>query len=742
MPSREKHRLAVTPRFVCSAALVLVLVTIAGEAALAQVEAEGRLAVPSEEELAQGVGSLKSLFSEEYRKTEKGDEKARLANTMYLTTLLLRTAKDSEPSDARHFALLHEAVRLGTLCDDAKPAMEAIGLLAASYDVDGSEMAADLMEHFVDRSVSITAVRFAGRYVLMAASDATDKRRLDSAQRLLNAGLSMAKRIRDPQLRKSLTEFEPILTALIDQERRFAAAKRDLEADPNSSAANRTAALFHGLRLDDWTTASAFAAKAEDDELVRLVEWQSAEFETPADFLKPADGWYSYASGLDEAEKLQAHQLARGFYEHALPQLSGLEKKTVESRLESLMPTEGLALRLRNDSTQVQGPPQSVILDGLIQAFTFDEGTVTTIRESRKVNLRVTDTSRRGAAGIIERGQIVEGRHGNCLQFSGNGCLTFDDAHLPSGKRPRTVAFWMKAGPQLPARGVCFRYGTIGGHNDEFNLIIFEPKVRYERLRGTVTLIQPGADATPQVHVSSTRRVTDNGWHHIAVTSNSRESAIFIDGALNASGPVTKNTRLTGQAVIGNRLPNDDVHGFTGLIDDFLIFDRVLSTDEIQTLHEMPIDRGFVPAVAQGEEREIPSSDPAASAFWSLLKTRVREAEPFSEAASIEFDKQSYNQFAYDLDAPQTPEGTQIILCRVTSRSEGSEPASHLVVALIAPDGTLLGQMRAYPSVSVIYDSLSSVLRKDEEIGHLSTEDGDATQLLTWSQAKERISGK
>ena len=81
-------------------------------------------------------------------------------------------------------------------------------------------------------------------------------------------------------------------------------------------------------------------------------------------------------------------------------------------------------------------------------------------------------------------------------------------------------------------------------------------------------------------------RLTNEEWHHLAVTKQGREVVFYLDGAPHKSGGLevafTANTPLA----IGAR--GDDLGGgaFLGSLDDLMIFDRCLSPEEVKRVHE------------------------------------------------------------------------------------------------------------------------------------------------------------
>ena len=78
--------------------------------------------------------------------------------------------------------------------------------------------------------------------------------------------------------------------------------------------------------------------------------------------------------------------------------------------------------------------------------------------------------------------------------------------------------------------------------------------------------------------------ITDTNWHHVATTRNAGTGIItfYLDGVVTNSG-----TSVLPQAPAGTKLigaMNNTIDQFHGSIDDFVLYDRPLSTSEIAQL--------------------------------------------------------------------------------------------------------------------------------------------------------------
>ena len=91
--------------------------------------------------------------------------------------------------------------------------------------------------------------------------------------------------------------------------------------------------------------------------------------------------------------------------------------------------------------------------------------------------------------------------------------------------------------------------------------------------------------------------VTDDKWHHIVVTFNAEMKRIYVDGELDVEAPTDTNNKMIGKVLtrygfigIGSEAtafngavgPNN--WAFNGIMDEFLMYHRALSANEVERL--------------------------------------------------------------------------------------------------------------------------------------------------------------
>ena len=95
-----------------------------------------------------------------------------------------------------------------------------------------------------------------------------------------------------------------------------------------------------------------------------------------------------------------------------------------------------------------------------------------------------------------------------------------------------------------------------------------------------------GSHSTGDTYAST---IADTNWHHIAVTFTDSTNAlrIYVDGALvTTATQALEADNATHVVTLGNLHGGN---GFSGLLDEFRVYSRVLTLAEIQTDRTTPI---------------------------------------------------------------------------------------------------------------------------------------------------------
>lgn len=82
---------------------------------------------------------------------------------------------------------------------------------------------------------------------------------------------------------------------------------------------------------------------------------------------------------------------------------------------------------------------------------------------------------------------------------------------------------------------------------------------------------------------STTLKVTDLNFHHVAVTKSGTTVIFYVDGVAETAPAYDKVYSFTTNASVGARVDNS-TSGFLGVIDEPAVYNRDLTVDEIQAI--------------------------------------------------------------------------------------------------------------------------------------------------------------
>ncbi|HEX3760949.1 MAG TPA: LamG-like jellyroll fold domain-containing protein [Kofleriaceae bacterium] len=240
---------------------------------------------------------------------------------------------------------------------------------------------------------------------------------------------------------------------------------------------------------------------------------------------------------------------------------------SVPTHLQSQL-ASGCAAAQVSIALDVAGPTGVYLLDNLriltdlILHYAFDAG--------------ATDSSGYGRNGTLVGGATVtpNGRIGGALTLDGNSGFVIVPDGITDGLEEVTVATWINMA-QDRAWSRIFDFGGAVGFQ------YLTPSMGNGQLRYS-TFAGPGNEGT-----ALAPSLPLHAWKHIAVTTRGKEYRVYIDGveaaaALTVAEAPEAIGANNGTNWIGrSRFPDPLL---AGQLDDFRIYDRVLSADQIRAL--------------------------------------------------------------------------------------------------------------------------------------------------------------
>ena len=215
---------------------------------------------------------------------------------------------------------------------------------------------------------------------------------------------------------------------------------------------------------------------------------------------------------------------------------------------------------------------ESVILRTVPVAYwALDEGTGT----------NAYDRSGNGNDGGIYNNPLwVNGKRNSAIQFNGiNQYISIPDDDSLDSFSTITLAAWVKLAdnPNYPGQPGG-RYASIVGKSIDDG---YQLRTGGDSDAGTFRFeVKSGASFAG---VGTTITYGTGTWHHVAGTYDGANVKIYIDGVLNNSTTTSDNFPNTSYAIEIVRRPNG--YYFAGVIDEVRIYNRSLSSSEIQQMY-------------------------------------------------------------------------------------------------------------------------------------------------------------
>jgi WD40 repeat protein len=296
--------------------------------ALAMVEANQKQPPPDEAAQAKAEKQIKEIFKEDYAKTKPADLKA-------LSAKLLKQARDTNDDPAARYVLFREAADLAAHAGDAVTAIQVVGEWARSFAIDERVMKSEKLLAANKAAGSNTDLKNVADAALTLVEEAVATDDYATALRLIVAAHDAAKHGGHSALAKQIEARSIDLKAM---EREYPAVKEALEtlaAKPDDADACRLAGKFLCYWKGDWDKGLAYLAKGFNDELGLLARKDRANPMTAAEMVEVADGWWNVAESLPGSAKVNVLRRAMGWYQDAVPSLSGLNRTKVEQRIKA-----------------------------------------------------------------------------------------------------------------------------------------------------------------------------------------------------------------------------------------------------------------------------------------------------------------------------------------------------------------------------------------------------------------------
>ncbi len=218
--------------------------------------------------------------------------------------------------------------------------------------------------------------------------------------------------------------------------------------------------------------------------------------------------------------------------------------------------------------------------DGLLSLWHFDEGSGLTTADAgpaaRLGNLNGGVAWKPSAAPIALTMVAT-----NCVRFDGATGYVQVPHNTNLNAYPFTASAWFRTTNTVSfVQGIVSKYADASGNG----WAIF---VQNGKLRGFY--YRPGFLGA--IDATSVAIVADGGWHHAAMTVDAAGGRLWLDGGVVGTGSwVSPGPCTNSQPVlIGAYTPSVYSERFQGALDELTIWNRALTTNEIQSLKNRPL---------------------------------------------------------------------------------------------------------------------------------------------------------
>ena len=289
------------------------------------IESE-RLPVPSPDSCKTSAAKVREIFGEDASNAASPTAKAKLA-----AELIGHANETDSPAD--RFVLLEGARKLALSAGDVETTMKAVASISRFYRVDGEAARLSALETLAAKAPAVALPKVA-ELLAAAASEKLRAGDLDGAEKVMQSALNAARRSKDRDKQKAMLEQ---LTEIRSQKKLFARIKpfeERLHLDPNDREAATELGQFRCFVEADWDRGLPLLARGSDPDLSMLAKSEAAALESATACVALADKWWTFAEECKGSASVAAEARSRFHYGRVLNELSGLERARVVKRLE------------------------------------------------------------------------------------------------------------------------------------------------------------------------------------------------------------------------------------------------------------------------------------------------------------------------------------------------------------------------------------------------------------------------
>ncbi len=181
---------------------------------------------------------------------------------------------------------------------------------------------------------------------------------------------------------------------------------------------------------------------------------------------------------------------------------------------------------------------------------------------------------------------VDDGKFNECMEFPGGATeyIAVRNLNYTEGIPELSIAVWVKTVDRGMIaswdRSEYFRFAVGDAAIAQFTFVAFDVCCPVKDWHGDI-------------------KVTDDEWHHVAVTFNADMKRIYVDGKVDVEQATATTNKMIGpkaqrygfigvgsEAAEFNGAASPTSWAFKGLMDEFLMFHRALTEDEVENLYK------------------------------------------------------------------------------------------------------------------------------------------------------------
>lgn len=283
-----------------------------------------RFPVPAEGAQKKAAAQIQEIYKPDYERAKSSSQKLELAQQM------LKEAAETNDDAVAKFVLLRVARDIAVLQGDLAIAFQAVDRIGDAYEVDAMSMKIDAATTAVKSFKSPAYYQRSLGQVLPLVDTLVESEQYDTAKRVVELALSIARGCSDGGMLKMVTTKATEIDEIISQYKtveEYAAILKEKATDPK---ANLELGKFRCFVRGDWERGIPMLALGNDETLKKLAK---TELQDKVDYVTAGDAWWEYAESLSPMAKKEVQSHAAGMYVKVVSQLMGLTKKRLQQRI-------------------------------------------------------------------------------------------------------------------------------------------------------------------------------------------------------------------------------------------------------------------------------------------------------------------------------------------------------------------------------------------------------------------------